>query len=193
MTRAEWAGVLERIAVNWPQSQIPLASAAKFYDDLKDFDGVVVAAAVEAIHRNGREWPPTSAHILAEIADQTESAPEFGVAWQMIVKAIRSYGSHNPQLVVDKLNDQHPAVAQLASQIGIRELGMAKEGDTTRHAQAREMYAAICRKRVRRITHLGLPSAAVPQLRGEGEQQPRRIGDAMLALVQDIRDDRGNA
>lgn len=188
MTRDEFADLMTRVSLNWPRQRIPDDTAAKFYRDLDQFPFEAAMAAVESLYRGGREFAPTSAHIIAEIAQQTDDAPEFGVAWQMIVKAIRSYGSHNPRRVVDKLHEQHPAVAQLASQVGIRELGMAQEGDTTRHAQAREMYRSICRKRTRSITHRGLPSAAVPALRDTS--QPRRIGDAMLELVQDISENR---
>lgn len=179
MTRPEFAEVMRQMTANWPRHSIPDLAAAKFFTDLERFDADKVQVAIEALFLAGREFPPTSAHIIGEIAEQTESAPEFGEAWDLIHRAIRRHGSHNKQRVVDSL--EHPAVAELAAQVGVRELGLAAEGDTTRHAQAREMYRAIVRKRRRELTHAGLPSAAVPALRDVS--QPRQIGSAMSALV----------
>lgn len=183
MTPDEWVEIVRRIQANWPQQRIPRASLAKWYDDLKDLHAEVVAAAVESIYRQGREWPPNGAMILGEVADQTLDAPSFGEAWQMILTAIRSHGSRNPQRVIDKLSERHPAVAELAAQVDVRDIGMAPDGDTTMHAQARERYRSIIAKQRRDLTHAGLPAATAPQLRALHRPAPRPAGEAMRSLI----------
>lgn len=183
MNRREWAAeVMPRITANWPRHPLPDLSAAKFFRDLEHLDVTTVVAAVEALHAAGREFPPTSAHILGEIADQTEDAPAFPEAWQMILRAIRRVGSRNPQGVIDALAAQ-PAVAELASRLDIRALGMADEGDTTWYAQARENYNAVVRKRRRAITHAGVPSASLkPRATGELRQGAYGIREYLADL-----------
>lgn len=186
MSPGEWVEIVRLIQANWPQQRIPRASLAKWYDDLHDLPAETVAAAVESIYRQGREWPPNGALILREVADQTVAAPEFGVAWAQILQAIRSYGCHNQQRVLDAL--ENPAVKELASLTSIRDIGMAPDGDTTLHAQARERYRSIVTRHHHKITHAGLPSAATTgELRGEGRPAPRQIGAAMAELVEGLQ------
>jgi hypothetical protein len=186
MTPDEWIEIVRRIQANWPQQTIPRVSLAKWYDDLKALPADTVAAAVESLYRQGREWPPNGAQILAEIADQTLDAPEFGAAWQMIHRAIQSYGSANHAKVVAALQAKHPAVAELAAQVNVRDIGLADAGDTTLHAQARERYTSIVRAHRRTLTHHGLPSASAPQLRVH-QSAPRPIGDVMTELVAGLK------
>jgi len=183
MTPDEWVEVVRRIQANWPQQRIPRVSLAKWYDDLRDLPAEAVATAVESIYRLGREWPPNGAMILREVADQTLDAPPFGEAWAMVQQAVRSHGSQNHRRIVEALTAKHPAIGALADQISVRDIGMAPEGDTTMHAQARERYAGIVRKQHRELTHHGLPSAAAPQLRGAGRRAPQQIGGAIGELV----------
>lgn len=185
MTRQEFTEILALMEACWPHRPVRNDTAAVWFTDLADLDVETVRAAVLAVYRAGREFMPNGAQVRAEVGEQTLAAPSFGEAWLMITRAIQSYGSRNEARVVEALTEKHPAVAELAAQIGLRELGMAPEGDTTGHAQARERYAVILRKRQREFTHTGLPSAAAPELR-EPKRAPVQIGAAMSDLVADL-------
>jgi hypothetical protein len=154
---------MQRYAANWPRHPLPDMSAAKFYDDLKHLDAQTVTAAVESLFRSGREFPPTSAHILAEIAEQTVQAPPFREAWELLLQAIRRCGSNQPELVVQWLAARNPAVADWAGRCDIRLIGLSDEGDTTMYAQARQHYENVVRHQQRALTHAGLPPATVHQ------------------------------
>lgn len=184
MTREQLVEILEYVEGTW-RRPIGDLTAKTWWMELGNLDAELVGAAVRAVALSDREHPPTAGHVLAEIAEQSEGAPSFGEAWQQVLAAIRHHGSHRPQTIVDSLS--HPAVAELAAQLDIRELGLAPESSlTTWHAQTRERYAAILRKRRRAITHAELPPA-IPrdQLRGEG-RGPKQIGASIGDLVEGL-------
>jgi hypothetical protein len=64
----------------------------------------------------------------------------------------------------------------------VRQIGLADEGDTTMHAQARERYAAILRRRRRRVTHGDLPAATVPG--ALDRPAPAQLGHAVRQLTE---------
>lgn len=192
MTRAEWAVVMQRFAANWPRHPLPDLSAAKFYDDLKGYDAKVVTAAVEALFRAGREFPPTSAHVLDEIAAQTVDAPPFREAWNLLLDGIRRHGCMNAEAVVQHVASHAPVVAEWAARCDIREIGMSQEGDTTVYAQHRQHYETTVARARRAVTHLGLPAATVPELR-PGTRGLRRTGAAVGELVARLEPERGAA
>lgn len=187
MTREEFANVLAYIEACWPRQPIRDEVAALWWTDLGQLDQGTLLAAVRALYRTGREFAPNSAHILGEIASQTIGAPPFGAAWSAITNAISAHGSRNTERVLQRLTAVHPAVAELASEVGLRQLGLADEGDTTMHAQARERYAAILRRHHRQHTHGDLPSAARREL---SRPAPARAGQAIARLVEDLSEDR---
>lgn len=185
MTRSEWSQIVQTIEACWPHREVRDDAAALWFGDLAEFDADTVHAAVMALYRSGREFMPNGAQIRAEIADQTIDAPEFGVAWARIIRAIQSYGSNNQTRVLAAL--EHPAVRELAELTNIREIGLAAEGDTTLHAQARERYRAITSRHKQTVTHAGLSSASATGLRGEEGRAPRQIGAAMTELVEGLK------
>lgn len=187
MTRQEFASVLAYVEACWPRQEIRDATAALWWSDLGELDQSTALAAVRSLYRAGREFQPNSAHILAEIAAQTVGAPDFGQAWALITTTISAHGSRNTQRVLDRLAARHCAVAELAAEIGVRQLGLAAEGDTTMHAQARERYASILRRHHRRHTHGDLPSAA---RRAIGRTAPAPVSGAIAQLVEDLSEDR---
>lgn len=181
MTRAEWAEVMQRYAANWPRHPLPDASAAKFYGDLAGYDQATVIAAIEALFRAGREFPPTSAHILAEMAVQTVDAPPFREAWDLLLRGIQAYGSRNTDRVLSYVAERSPMVAEWAARTNLREIGDSNEGDTTVYAQHRAHYENVVQRAQRALTHGGLPTAVVSQLRpGSG---PRPAGEAIGQLA----------
>lgn len=165
MNRGEWAQVCQRVAAWWPHRQWPDTSIAAYYDDLKDADAGHVLAAVQTVYRDGREWPPTGAQILQQLARLELDAPGFGKAWRLILRSVSKFGLVDETLALEWLEAQHPLTARLAREIGFREICMSEGGDTTFQAQCRGKWEALVLRGERDRTWAGIEGRGLPALR----------------------------
>lgn len=189
MKPAEWVEVVRRVNGWWPHAQWPEATMALYFDDLKHLERGVVLEAVTAVYRDGREFPPSGAQILAEAAKGEVGAPDFDHAWREVTNAVQTIGGATPDRArrcADHLHEIHPLVAELACQVGIQDIAMSKPGDTTLRAQARRIYESIGERAQRQHTHHDLATA---KRRGglDGPRNPRGIGSAVIGVLEAVR------
>lgn len=185
MKPSEWVEVTRRVNGWWPHAQWPEATMALYFHDLKHLDRDMVIAAAQAIYRDGRDFPPSGAQILAEVAAGEVSAPDFDHAWREINAAVQRIGGATTDRAirtVDHLATIHPLIAELACQVGVRDIAMSAPGDTTLRAQARRIYDAIRERSHRQITHHDLPTA---KRRGglAGPTGPKQISDVLAGVL----------
>lgn len=166
MSPAEWVEIVKRMRGWWPQAALPDASLALWYDDLRDREAGEVLHAVAAVYRSGGEWPPNGAQILISLAQWRVGAPEFDKAWTLVMRALSRFGARRCDELLEHLQAEHPALAELAQRMGVRELALSTVGDRVLYAQARGVYEQIVGGRHQQITHRRLPGRAPQAISG---------------------------
>jgi len=181
VTRPEWIEVVQVMRVNWPHATIPKESIAKWYEDVKHLPGEQVRVAAEVIYREGREFPPNGALLVAKVSELSRDDPDHGEAWRLVREALWKHAIHyEPRAFYAYLNERSPAVAEAARRYGFEAQGgylVAEEG--TVRAQFREIYKAVCRERKHDDAYAGLPSAGLRGL----EKGPRRLESALARAL----------
>lgn len=176
MNGVEWIEIVKRIDANWPHVTTPESAIAKWYDDLHHLPAEQVAVAVEASYRDGREFPPNGAQILAKVSELGRHDPDHGKAWELVNKAL---WKHVPDWTgfYEDLTEQAPAVAEAARRYGFEtQAGYLNVEEGTVRAQFREIYKAVCRERRRDDAYAGLPSAGLRAL----DRNPKKLDAGKL-------------
>ena len=163
MTRAEWNTLAAQIVLYWPQRRIEDGTLAGWYRDVEDIPFDVAEAALRALARDGREWPPTGGQIRAKAVELARSDPDHGRAWELVRESVRRFGSYAQADALEWLADHSPAVARAVTRFGYRELCSYDLADeNTVRAQFRETYKALAAERDRdsRYAGIGAPERA---------------------------------
>lgn len=92
MKHAEWLDIAALMTDLWPFHPLPRNAVATFFAELEDLDAVSVQAAVRAINRDGKEFPPNAGQIRAKASDLGRPAATFEHVWAEIHRAVRSFG-----------------------------------------------------------------------------------------------------
>ena len=172
MSKREWLEVVALMTANWPHSHIPDASMAKWYSDLESLDGAKVKVAMEAIYRDGAQFPPNGAQILAKISELSRDDPDHGEAWRLAKKASLKA---DPKESFAWLLERSPTAAEAVRRMCGPCLTYQLDQESTVRAQFRDYYKAVVAERRRDDAYLGLPSAGLRGL----ERGPRKLGDAL--------------
>jgi len=75
----------------WPNKEIPEKSFELWFNDLSEFEGEQVEAAVLAIYRDGREWMPNGAQVRNKLLELRTVGLGWGRAYQLAVEAATSH------------------------------------------------------------------------------------------------------
>jgi len=127
---------------------------------LADLEQAEVQAAIDRLAVAG--YPPNVVQIRADVLAHRSEAPSFGEAWAEMVEAASTcdwFGAL-PEF-------SHPAVRELARQIGWDEFRRSDPADTYAVHQASGRYAEITRRAVEREL-AGLPAFQTPDELPEG-------------------------
>lgn len=174
MERSDWIEVVQRMRAYWPHQAVPDASLAVWFEDLSHLPAEQVIVAVAALYRDGREFPPNGAQILAKVSELGRDDPDHGAAWRMVYDAL---GKHVPhwKAFYAELQEKSPAVAEAARRYNFEaQNGYLKAEESTVRAQFREIYKAVCRERKHDDAYAGLPEAGLRGLQG-----PRKLSNAL--------------
>jgi hypothetical protein len=173
--RSEWIEVLAVIRVDWPHAAATAdAVAAKWFRDLEHLPGDQVKVAVEALYRDGREFPPNGAQILGKVVELSDPQAEIdhGEAWQFAKRA----SLMSDEKGVSWLRENCPAAAEAVQRLcGSSTLTFMVDDEPTVRAQFRDIYNNLLRARKRDALYAGLPSAGLRSL----ERGPKKIGDVL--------------
>jgi hypothetical protein len=181
MTPAEWTQIAQQMVARWPHSDLPDSSLAVWFDDLKDLSAEVVATAVMALYRDGRDFPPNGAQILAKVSELDRDDPDWGRAWELANKASWKHMPYDGERFIRTLEEQSPATAEAVRRFGIKHFGerLVRDEGTDR-AQFRQIYEAVVKQRRRDDAYAGLPNAGLRQI----EQAPQRAGGAIRKALE---------
>jgi hypothetical protein len=154
VTRAEWAEICARVAGWWPQRQWPDSSAALYFDDLGDFDQADVLAAVGAVYREGREWPPNGGQVRARLVDLDQDLPGWPEVERQLNRLVGlGYGGpyHGFSQVADRCQaarEEMPVqVRTFVAKLGARELYATLQDPHNGPARLRMAWEQFGRKR----------------------------------------------
>jgi hypothetical protein len=170
--RSEWIEALGLMRLNWPHAAIDDRVAEKWFGDLAHLGAEQVKVAIEALYRDGREFPPNGAQILAKIIELGRDDLSVGEAWRLAHKAARIA---DPDKAEAWLKEQSPATAESVRQISGPYLAYQLDDEPTVRAQFRDIYNNVIRGQKRDDAYAGLPSAGLRGL----ERGPKRIGDVL--------------
>lgn len=107
MDKKEFAKVAMALKTYYPRADIlPNEEALNlWYAQLSDIDYRICEIALNkwvALEI----WPPTIADLRRMAAEvRNGDLPDWGEGWQQVTKAIRQYGSYNPQAALESMDD----------------------------------------------------------------------------------------
>ena len=169
MNPSEWDRVVALLTVNWPHQLPPDEALAKWERDLASEPVAEVLVAVETLYRDGREFPPNGAQILAELGELRRNDPDAGEAWRLVNTCPHSAHYH-PDRYLTWLAGHSEAVAEAARRFGTEALALRKlEDETASRAQFRRIYEGVLDDRRRTHVRQGL-EASIRRL--QGPRQP---------------------
>ncbi len=183
MTEREWHQVVAVIAANWPHKPPPDESIEKWHRDLADLPGEQVLVAVEALYREGREFPPNGAQIRAKVAELRADDMSEGGAWELVMRAVRRFGHMNEEGALEWLGGEAPTVAEALRRFGYRDFCLWEGEHSHLRAQFRDVYKSTVRERARDAVYAGLPDAGLRRL----QRGPRHIGEALKQITEGVK------
>jgi hypothetical protein len=175
---AQWLNVKARLTTNWPHQLPPESALAKWRTDLDDLDGDQVEVAIEALYRDGRDFPPNGAQIRAKVVELAADVPTWGEVWDRLWRAAQRFGRGREQEAFGWLEEWSPLAAQFARQLPFREFCTTTEPEVF-HGQARRVWEQLVRRFERDTALTGLPSAGLKAVERANKTAPAHIGDAI--------------
>lgn len=198
----EWAQIAATIQARWPNVVLPDVTLQQWGEDLQDLPADQVAATVEVIYREGREFAPNGGIVRARLVELLLDPPEWGEVLEQLraiqrtpeAKAtgevIESEEGADVGIVVrprdDVLSRTHPMVVafreHLATQV---EAGISDDGSS--EARLREKWVGFTRAAKQRGTYVGIEPADLPALeRVASRSAPRSAQDVFSSVREQI-------
>lgn len=176
MKESEALDALAYYRVIFPQVAVPLReeddlAMPVWIEKLADLEQSEVKAAIDRLAL-GR-FPPNVVQIRADAIVHRNDAPSFGEAWAEMTERASTcdwFGGRIPEF-------SHPAIDELARQIGWNTFRMSDPGDSYRVHQATARYEEITQRAIERElqglpayrTHEELPEGMAELVEGIGQ------------------------
>lgn len=178
MIKSEWFKIIAVLQARWPQRPIPTESAEVWFSDLEEYQAEDVAAAAEALYRDGREFAPNGAQIRNKLLELRSEPMDHSQAYALAMEAARK----GVDAGLDWLREQSPIAAQAAEAYGW--WGFCKNGtidEGTRRAHFRDVFKNLAAREERDQRYMGIEA---PGLKGL-PSGPKRIGDVISMMELD--------
>lgn len=169
MTRAECFEIAAEVSARWPHAPLSKSTVAIWWGDLQHLPADQVRAAVIVHDREGNSFPPTCGQIVNRIVELAYDHPGWDEVWAEVQRAIRRVGSYGSPSDVDWSS---PLVGAFVRRIGWVELCRTPAGDTSAHAQCREVWKAMVARVERDSRHMGIAAAGLKQIERAAVRQP---------------------
>jgi hypothetical protein len=204
MKASEWLKIVGAIADRWPHASLPESTVTQWGRDLADLPGVQVAAGLESLYRDGREFPPNAGQIRQRVAELAVAAPDWHEAHEALHRIARleewTIGdSHEeerdgvPVVIVDSevrprddaLAAAHPLVRAFYEAIGQAGVLAGTDGGND-EARLRQKWEAFVKRATRREAYRGIPAGGLRELEAI-EAEPRQLGEAVKQITEGRR------
>jgi hypothetical protein len=117
-----------------------------WHDLLKYYDNELVTAAAKKKILNDSSWPPSVGEIVHQVELITQSPEDrisAGMAWNMVLKAVRKYGYYKPKEAMQSLP---PKVREAVEHFGgFNAVCHSKENDSYAKTHFHKLYKEVIR------------------------------------------------
>lgn len=173
MTPAEWKEIVAGLVVYFPSARIDREAIEAWYTDLEDLPTAHVEAAVRALLRDGREFPPNGGQIRVKAVELTNAPVDHGAAWSLAMTAVRRFGSYQGAEARAWIAEQDEATAVAVDRFGWLDLCLFNVDDLpTVRAQFREIYRGVTDRGLREQRYTGITGI-----------EPKRLGPRPLGEI----------
>lgn len=186
-TPSEWLEIAAVIRDRWPHSPLPDSSLEQWGVDVADLPAEQVAAAVEVLYREGREFAPNGGQIRAKVAELMLAVPEFS----FVVARLRSLNTKadarstfpdGDEIVehprADALLREHPLIREFVRAVGWGQIEGGLGGGSE-EARLREKWQQFLSRARREVLLRGIPASGLRELRRIESGQTKRLGDVV--------------
>lgn len=120
MTKDEFSRCVAMLEVYWPHGNAKwTVQAIELWEGLLlDLDPVPVAAAIQALAIEGRDWPPPPGLIRRRAVELADPIPQASEAWLEVCTWIRKVGSYRDQDGYKPVVWSHPLIGHVADTLG---------------------------------------------------------------------------
>lgn len=180
MNGHEWRAICAEIIAGWPQAaDYDDATFAVWGSDVAELDAPTVRAALTAIRRQGREFPPNGGQLRVKALELAGGTPAVDPdrAFSLVNEAIRRHGGEfGAEAREAWLLERDPIAAEVARVVGwdyLRGTGPDDYHEPSVRRAFRESYEAEHRREGtrRQVAELGVGTA------------PKRIGDVIAGVL----------
>lgn len=154
MIKKEFATFAMALKTYYPkEGLLPNEQALElWYKQLQDIDYKVAEAALNKWVATNK-WSPTIADIREQAAAiSTGDIPDWGDGWEQVLRAIRLYGSYEPQKALDSMDG---LTRKCVERLGFRNICMSENISADR-ANFRMMYETLAERQKKEMQ---LPAA----------------------------------
>lgn len=190
MTASEWIEIAAAIRDRWPAAALPEGTIRQWGADLEDLPGAQVAAALDALYRDGREFPPNGGQIRAKVIELDVAAPEFAevvVALRRVLEvptfgATRVGGTDDePEFAPVNLRQaaleaEHPLIGAFVDAVGWDQIHGLEGGSD--EARLRAKWQAFVDRSTRDARLRGIPASGLRGLERTNDHGLVGIGAA---------------
>lgn len=176
MNASEWVEISAAIRDRWPSATLPEGTIRQWGADLEDLPGEQVAAALEALYRDGREFPPNGGQIRAKAIELALEPPEFAevvVALRRVL-GVPTFGAKRVGGTDDEpefapvnlrqaaLNAEHDLIGAFVEAVGWQQIHGLDGGQD--EARLRVKWQAFLDRSTREARLRGIPAGGVREL-----------------------------
>lgn len=170
MTGQEWEGVVAFLNASWPQTQLSDATVEAWYVAVQDLDQQDALTAVEALLREGREFPPNGGQIRQKTIELAAPPADWSRGYTLAMNNPVSY-LHDGAEALDWLHARDPVAAETVRRFGVASWGMGSDMPEATRAQFRQIYELAAAAVRDGLTYAGLPEVTGPRRLGEAVRQ----------------------
>jgi hypothetical protein len=190
MRPSEWLEIVAVIRDRWPHSDLPEGTIEQWGRDVADLPAEQVAAAVEALYRDGVKFAPNAAQIRTRVVELALSIPE----WSYVLARLRHLLSKSEQRWIDgeavderagALADEAPLIREFVRSAGWDQVSRGLDGGNE-EARLREKFAAFCERAKREHLYRGIPSGGLRELRRIESGRPRELGEVVREVAGEL-------
>lgn len=204
MNFQDWLQIAATIQARWPNIELPPATLEEWGRDLADLPADQVAATVDVLYREGREFAPHSGIVRNRLVELLIDPPEWGEVLEQLreiqrTPAAKATGElvesdHGADIAIvvrprdDVLSRTHPMVVAFREHLATSiEAGLSPT-DGSGEARLREKWKEFRQVATRRGSFEGIEAAGLPAIEraNRAQGQLRKASDVFADVRQQI-------
>jgi hypothetical protein len=199
LTPQEWLQIAATIQARWPNVELPVATLEQWGNDLADLPADQVAATVDVLYREGREFAPNAGIVRKRLVELLLDPPEWGEVLEQLRAIDRTPEAKATGEVIENENGAdigivirprddvvartHPMVVAFREHLATSiEPGLSPD-DGSSEARLREKWVGFQRVATRRGSFEGIEAAGLPALERATNRRSLRSASDVFSEV----------